>query len=94
MISPGNEFAELAALSSSFVGRVTRLGVLSPIGQFFSLGSFLSAEAAHRGKIDLATCWAIFSRTHLVTLSVSAKTTKRNHEASPTTFFHVDFIKF
>jgi hypothetical protein len=52
MISPGNEFAELAALSSSFVGRVTRLGVLSPIGQFFSLGSFLSAEAAHRGKID------------------------------------------
>jgi hypothetical protein len=60
------------------------LGELSPIGRLFSLGYFLNiAEVAQicklrlssekatnytRPKLALATFWAIFSQTHLVTL--------------------------
>jgi hypothetical protein len=64
--------------------RMTKLGEFSPIGRVFLLGSFLITDVAHIFELLLstvkvmhsfgpktgwATFWAIFSQTHLVTLS-------------------------
>jgi hypothetical protein len=64
---------------------VTRLGEFSPLGQLISLGRFFNIEVAlfcedffHGNRYALmltqrmgwATFWAIFWRTHLVTLIV------------------------
>jgi hypothetical protein len=61
--------------------RVTRLGEFSPIGRPFPLDSVLKNIEVHspflggtffhgqfKQKMGWATCWAIFSQTHLVTL--------------------------